>query len=184
VGGVSVEVLGEPARAFHVALHAGYHGIAFETPLRDLELALERLPLESWRVAAGLAERLGARETFAAGLGLTAAGRDLAATLGVSTRLSVEAALRAQTAPPVAGAIAAFTSIRGARRKARFVARTMFPRPSYMRAWSPLAARSGWGLPASYCRRLLWLTRQLAPGVRAWLLARRTAAPPAREGDR
>jgi hypothetical protein len=183
VGGVSVEVLGEPARVFHVALHAGYHGVGFDTPLRDLDLALERLPVETWRAAAGLAERLGAREAFAAGLGLTAAGRDLAAALRVPSGISVEAALRAQTAPPVAGAIAGFTSIHGAGRKARFVARTMFPRPSYMRAWSPLAARTGSGLATSYCRRLLWLTRQLAPGVRAWRLARRTATSRRRAAD-
>jgi hypothetical protein len=179
VGGVPVEVLGIPARAFHVALHAGYHGVGMATPLRDLDLALERVPEEIWRAAARIAERLGASEAFAAGLRLTPAGRDLAARLGLPTRISIEAALRAQTAPPVAGAVAALTSMRGVRRKARFVARTVFPRAAYMRAWSPLAARGGWGLPASYVRRMLWLARQLGPGIRAWRIACRTV----RAGD-
>jgi Uncharacterised nucleotidyltransferase len=75
-GGVSVNVLNLPARALAVALHAAHDPEAWK-PREDLRRALALTPLEVWRDAEGLADRLRALSAMAEGLRLEAEGRGL-----------------------------------------------------------------------------------------------------------
>ena len=77
--GVEVEVLNQPARALHLALHAADHGFTSDRPLKELALALGTLPEDLWREAADMAVPLEATAAFAAGLRLLPEGAELAA---------------------------------------------------------------------------------------------------------
>jgi hypothetical protein len=90
LGGVTVDILNVPARAFHVVLHAAQHGL--DGPQRDgtggqtgedLRRAIRICGHGDWQRAATIADALGAVEPFAYGLRLDAGGRDLADSLGL-----------------------------------------------------------------------------------------------------
>src|SRR4051794_35861472 len=102
VAGHPARVLGLPARALYVTLHAAHHGAAWRKPLTHLERALRAVDESTWLEAASLAERLGATDAFATGLRLVPDGVDLAARLSLPDTRSMEVALRARTPPPVA----------------------------------------------------------------------------------
>ncbi|HKZ14561.1 MAG TPA: nucleotidyltransferase family protein, partial [Solirubrobacterales bacterium] len=85
VGGARVAAPSYRARALHIAMHAVQHGgDAHRKPMRDLELALERLPEPVWAEALELARTLRAEPAFVAGLRLTERGRRLAAAIGAT----------------------------------------------------------------------------------------------------
>jgi Uncharacterised nucleotidyltransferase len=89
VGAARVEVLNVPARALHVVLHAAQHRHNSEKAREDLRRALERTPLDAWRQAERLADRLWALGEVADGLLLEPEGQALLAQLPL-----VQAALR------------------------------------------------------------------------------------------
>jgi hypothetical protein len=175
VGGAAVEILRPPGRAVVVALHAAQHGIQVGKPLDDLARALELISEDVWAAAAALADRLEATTAFAAGLRLLPSGAELAGRLGLPTDRSTETALRAETAPPMALGFEWLARTPGTWAKARLVARKIVPDAAFMRAWSPLARRGRAGLAAAYAWRALWLAQHAAPGLLAWLRARRAA---------
>jgi hypothetical protein len=172
VGRAQVSVLGDPGRALHVSLHSAQHGIQWKRPLQDLERAIATADTATWAEAADLAHRLGATESFAAGLRLTEAGRELASRLNLPPGESVEAALRAATAPPIA---LGFEELRMAswRKRARLSLQKLFPPPAFMRRWLPIARRGPLGLAIAYLYRPVWLLRSAPEGFRAWKEARR-----------
>ena len=175
VGGRDVEVLDRVARAVHVALHASHHGSGIRHPIRDLELAARKLPRETWQEAAALAKRLNAVPAFSAGLRLDPEGEVIADALGLPREVSVELALRSTTATPTAVGLEWLMRTRGLRAKLLIILHTLFPPPSFLRAWSPLARRGIAGLALAYVWRPLWLLVQLGPATRAWWRARRRA---------
>jgi len=175
IGGIDVEVLSEPARAMHVALHAAGHGRDTEKTLIDLGRALERLPESTWESAAGIAERLEATEAFAAGLRLLPEGDRLAARLGLGTARSVETEMFARSVPYSSWFVKRLAGTPGFRAKARLLARRTFPEPSFMRAWYPVARRGLVGLALAYAWRQLWILVKGPPAVLAWWRARRDA---------
>jgi hypothetical protein len=75
IGGEKAEVLSEPGRALHVALHPAPG---------DLELALSKVAEPVWTRAADLAARLDALPAFAAGLSAREEGAALLERLGVA----------------------------------------------------------------------------------------------------
>jgi hypothetical protein len=172
VGGAETPVLNEEARAVHVALHAAHNGIANQQSLRDLDLALDRVPEEGWRRAAVLAQRLAAGPSFAAGLRLLPKGQALAGRLRLSAQDSVEVRLRAISAPPLALGFGTLVERRGARAKLRYLGENLVPSPAFMRSWSTLASRGPFGLAVAYVIRWLWLASHAPTGYLAW---RRTA---------
>jgi hypothetical protein len=93
VGGVPVEVLDAPRRAVVVALHAAANGGEGRRSLEDLSRALAVGDDALWRDAARIAGRIGARHSFAAGLRLLPAGRELAGRLGLQPPMSAEVRL-------------------------------------------------------------------------------------------
>jgi len=173
--GGEVAALTPAGRALHVVLHAAQHGARDAKPLRDLAQALDRLPESTWEQAAELAQRLSAEAAYITGLRLLPAGRRVAQSTGVSDERSVEAALRAGTAPPAALGLFRFFNTPGAGPKARLLAGELFPSAAFMRAWTPLARRGRPGLTAAYLWRPLWLLLRLGPALRAWERARRAA---------
>lgn len=172
VGEVDVEVLKEPARALHLALHAAQDG-GLRKQLQDLGRAVARLPIEGWLEAARLAERLDATPAFAAGLRLLPAGESLASELGLPVEAPLAVSLRASGAPRSALSLEWLTRIHGVRGKVLYVFRKAFPPKAYIRAWSPLAER---GLVAAYVHRVVWLVSATGPAVRWWWRGRQKAA--------
>jgi hypothetical protein len=173
VGGQEVEILSEPARALHVALHATQHGREWKVPMEDLRRAIEILPLETWQEAAEVAEQLEATVAFATGLRLLPAGEPLAQRLGLSTRATVETLLRSQSPPHLTLGFEKLYSLGSPRAKAHFIARKLFPPRANMRFMMPLARRGWLGLATAYLMRLGWLLRHAGGGFRAWMRARR-----------
>jgi hypothetical protein len=164
------------ATALVVALHAAHHGRHFRKPMEDLARALERVPDAAWQDAAALAERLAATPAFAASLRLLPAGTDLARRLELPESTSAEVLLRASTAPPMALGFEWLARTPGLRPKLVVIAGKLVPTREFMRTWSPLArGGSRLGLALAYAWRPFWLLWHTAPGLRAWLVARRRA---------
>jgi hypothetical protein len=171
VGGREVEVLGEGARALHIALHVAQHGGAPRKPTMDLRLALEQVPLETWQHAAAIAAELDATDAFATALTYTPEGVELSRRLGVQDRRSVDALLR-QSQVPLAEGFQELSTTPGLRAKLALIRRELIPTPEFMRWWSPLARRGKLGLAVAYVWRVLITTWRVIPGFRAWRGAR------------
>jgi Uncharacterised nucleotidyltransferase len=174
-GGVFIDVLDEPARAFHVALHVAHHGRADARMMADIGRALSEVPPSIWREAGALAGRLDALPAFAAGIRLHPHGQALLDELGITAALTPEIVLRAESAPPLAQGLAWLSQLPTARARARFVASTAFPPPSYLKVWSPLARRGRLGLVGAYLWRPLWMAAHIIPALRAWRRAKHGA---------
>jgi len=175
LGTAKVDALAPAARAMHVALHAAQHGKEQTPPLRDLQRAVDALPLELWAEAAEIATRLDALPAFAAGLRLVPAGAAIASALKLPRAQTTDVALMAATPPDMARGFAWLDNLPGLREKGHFIARKLVPPPDWLRAWSPLARRGRLGLAAAYAWRLLWLLVHAGPGFLAWRRARREA---------
>jgi hypothetical protein len=173
VGGTTVEILSEPGRAMHVAIHAALPGDSGRKTLLDLDRALERLPASTWAAAAALAERLGAEAPFVAGLGRVPAGEEMAGTLGLTGERSMDAALLADSAPYSAWTLERLSQAPGLRAKLRIVLPRLLPKPEFMRVWYPVARRGPAGLGLAYLRRVGWLVVATPRALRAWRRARR-----------
>jgi hypothetical protein len=178
VGGQEVEILLEPGRALHVALHAAQHGRDWKVPMEDLRRAIDILPLDTWQEAARLAEQLDATAAFVTGLRLWPEGELVAQRVGLESKASVETLLRAQSPPHLTLGFEKLRTLEGRGAKARFVARKLIPPPANMRFMTPLARKGPLGLAAAYLVRLGWLVRHAGGGFRAWARARREVDGP------
>jgi hypothetical protein len=174
VAGEDVEALRPPGVALQVALHAAHHGPLAPKALDDLERAAERLPLETWREAAALAERIDATPAFAAGLRLAPAAAAIAESLELPRGGPVDVALKAGGAPPLAVGFDWLLQTPGPRAKLALVTRTALPPPGALRLWRPLARRGTPGLAAAYVSHPFWLARHAVPSVLAVRRARRS----------
>ncbi len=172
VGGTTVKVLDETARALHVVLHAAQHGREEDRPLEDLARAIEKLSTAEWAEVALLAQRLEATEAFATGLRLLPRGGTVASELGLPARPSTDALLRLEPVPLAQGFEQLATTV-GVRARLTLILRELFPTAAFLRWWSPLARRGRIGLLAAYCWRPVWLLIHAAPGFLAWREARR-----------
>jgi hypothetical protein len=198
VAGAQVDVPSEAVSALIVALHAADHGSARHRPgplphlrpsrlgepinlnvggryaQRDLQLALERVDMPTWRAAAALAEELGAGPLFAFGLRLDAAGRDVANGLGLTDTVPRQLRLRAGAPTATVQGIEVLITTRGVGARLRLLAYQLVPSRRFMLASSPLARRGRLGLVCAYLWRPFRLMMKLPRGVQAWL---RAAAP-------
>jgi hypothetical protein len=177
VADAAVPTPGPAASALIIGLHAAQHGAHAAQPLRDLQLALERVDPQTWRAAAALARELGAGSAFALGLSLDSRGRELVERLGLSadgaSRLT---RLMAITPPATAVGVERMIAASGARARAGLLWRELVPSPAFMRVWQPLARRGWWGLVAAYLWRPFWLAARLPRGIRTWLRVARTTS--------
>jgi hypothetical protein len=176
IGGAQIEVLSEPARALLIVLHAAHHGIDDAQAMGDLARVLPRVSETTWRDAAALAERLDGIAAFAAGLRLLPDGDRLAERLELPAASSVEAILRASSAPELALSLDWLVRTPGFRARSRLIGRKLVPPVSVLRGRSELARRGTPGLGAAYLLQPFWLSRQAVPALRAWLAARKRAS--------
>lgn len=174
--GERVEALGLVARTFQLAVHAAQHGVVWQRSVTDIELGIGRIDEPVWAAAAGLADRLGASESFASGLRLTGAGRLLAERLGLGEPASAELSLRAGGAPVTALGFARLRAQTSPGGRVRFLVSKLFPSPSLIRFWLPLARRGRLGLALGYAYRPVWLVWRAPRGWAAWRRAAREAA--------
>jgi len=172
VGCGEVEVPNVEARALLLTLHIAQHGPDFARTREDLERALTLMSEAEWTETAALARRVDAETPMAAGLTAIDEGSELCERLGLP--LTGATVVEGSPAFHVAQGLVWFTHVRGARAKARYLARKLFPPPSLMRSrveWS----RSGpAALGAAYLLRLARLALH-APRA-AWGLARLRSA--------
>jgi hypothetical protein len=162
-----VLMLAEGPRAMHIALHAAQHGRAADRLMEDLRRALDQVPESVWQEAARIAGLLDARPAFATGLRLLPEGEALAERLGVAGEHSARASLRIDGVPLSEG-FEELRQTRGLRAKVGLVVSELFPRPSFMQWWTPLARRGRRGLVASYPYRLAYLAMRAPQGYLAW----------------
>ena len=174
VGGTEVEILSEPARALHVALHAALPGTGSRKTLIDLSRALERLPVATWEAAGGLAERLDGRGGVRGG---PRGGCPLEPPLPKRWSSRPSTAWRPPCSPtrrPTRpGRSTGSRTPEGLRAKLRIILPRLFPEPDFMRVWYPVARRGRAGLALAYLRRLAWLVTAAPRALVAWRRARR-----------
>lgn len=175
IGGAEVKVLDAAARSVHVAVHAVASGPTASRQREDLRRAVAQLALEVWEQAAGLAAALGASSSFAAGLGLTADGRALAARLALDDSHSLESALFVAGPPPLSDGLTRLRDLPGAWPKVASVARTVVPTPSYLRFQVPWSARTRLHTVLAYPAWLAMVARSAGPAVGAVRRASRMA---------
>jgi hypothetical protein len=175
IGGADIEILAEPARAVMVALHAAKDGTRVHKVLHDLGHALERVGIDVWQEAARVATQIDAMSAFASGLRLVPAGEELADALQLPREQTTLVALRSGEAgpPDLAVGIDWLLTERSFRRRAKVVARKMFPPPEYLRTSSAVAQRGRAGLAIAYVIRPFSMLVRAVPATRAVLRARR-----------
>jgi Uncharacterised nucleotidyltransferase len=172
IGGAELRVPGRPALALHVALHAAHH--TEPKPLEDLRRVLAVADDGLWAQAWALARELDGEAAFASGLRRLPVGEELARRLGIDTEVrSVRHDVRHQRVPTAEGIDGLLAPGQSFRERAATVARELFPRPDFMRWWSPLARRGVLGLALSYPWRWLWLAWNAPRGLLAVRRARR-----------
>ena len=174
LGAGTVAVPRPAVLAMTVALHAAQHGPQGPVQREDVRRAAVRLPQETWREAVQLADRLGAANWLASGLGESAEGRRVMDGLGLELRPELELEIRAEGDQPMIRGISDFNETRGVRNKLRLLLRELFPSPAFMRRWSPAAHRP-LGLVLAYLVRPFWLAWRLPSALVSYRRARRRA---------
>ncbi len=172
IGGVELRVPDRDAVLLHVVLHAAQHANLVGKPLEDLRRALARVEESEWSSALELARAYRGVPAFAAGLRLLPAGGDLARRLDLGEEGSLKYALLREDV--IAEELYALLSLSvGIRRKLAIAASRGFPRPDYMRWWSPLARRGKRGLAGAYIWRAIWVVGQALGATRTlWRIRR------------
>ena len=174
VGGRHVRVLDPPSRLLFLVLHAAKDGTRVGRPLRDLQMAVERVSEDIWVEAVEVAKEIDAVPSFIAGLVLVPEGANVLDRLAIKALPKTATLIRTdEGAPPLAVGVDWFVRQRSLRRMLSLAIHKTFPPVPFMRAWSPLARRGRWGLIAAYLWRPIWLLRNLGPAVAAWRRARR-----------
>ena len=172
VADASLRVPPLPALALHVALHAAHH--AEGKALEDLRRAIALAEIPVWESAYESARDLDGVPTFASGLRLVPEGAELAGRLGIPAGArSVAHEIRFEDVPTAEGIDALLRPGLGTRERLRQIGGELWPRPEFMRWWSPLARRGRLGLAISYPWRWLLLARRAPRGLVTVLRARR-----------
>jgi DnaJ-domain-containing protein 1 len=174
IAGVESRVPDRDTVLLHVVLHAAHHAnLADGKPLEDLRRALARVEQSRWSCALELARTYGGVPAFAAGLRLLPEGRDLARRLNLGEVRSLRHKIRREDNVIAEELYALLSADAGIRRKLAIAASDLFPRPDYMRWWSPLARRGKLGLAGAYVWRAIWVTGQAPRAIHTlWRIQR------------
>jgi hypothetical protein len=165
IGGVELRVPDRDVLLLHVALHAAHHASLVDgKPLEDLRRALARAEESQWSRALGLARAYRGVPVFAAGLQLLPEGRDLARRLGLGEVRSLHHEIRREENMFAEELYLLLFAKARIGRKLAIAARHIFPRPAFLRWWSPLARRGKLGLTGAYLWRAIWVIGQV-PGA-------------------
>lgn len=166
IGGAELRVPGRPALALHLGLHAAHH--VEGKPIEDLRRALAVADESTWQGALELAQRLDGVPTFASGMRLLPEGAELARRLGIEDEVrSARHEIRFQSVPTAEAIDELLQPGVTTGQRLRTVAGELFPRPEFMRWWSPLARKGRLGLVLSYPWRWIWLAVKAPRGLLA-----------------
>jgi hypothetical protein len=172
VGGRSIAVPARPATLMSLALHAAHHHAA-PKPIEDLRRGIQAADVDEWRRAVELAASLGGIAAFASGLRRVPEGSELARILEVDTAGSVQFDLRAAGVPTAEALHELLGPGLTIAERGSLVRGELFPKPSFMRWWTPLARRGVTGLLMSYPLRWGWLALNVPRGLIELARARR-----------
>jgi Uncharacterised nucleotidyltransferase len=165
IAGVELRVPDRDAVLLHVVLHAAHHANMVDgKPLEDLRRALALVEEAEWVSALELARSYQGVPAFAVGLRLLPAGEELACRLDLGEVRSLQHEIRREDNVIAEELYTLISADTGIRRKLVVAASDIFPRPDYMRWWSPLARRGRFGLAGAYVWRAIWIIGQ-APGA-------------------
>jgi hypothetical protein len=175
IGGVELRVPARDAVLLHICLHAAQH--LGGKRIEDLRRAIRRADGQLWAQALELARTYEGVAQFAWGLQLVPEGQDLVSKLGIenipATAQDLRQELARQRVPMLEGVHALLTAQTSLREKLCVVASELFPRPDFMRWWSPWARHNGLGLLAAYVWRPVWLMVHLPRATLTWCQIRR-----------
>jgi hypothetical protein len=160
IAGVELRVPDRDTVLLHVVLHAAQHSnVGGGKPLEDLRRALAHVEESQWSSTLELARAYQGVPAFAAGLRLQPEGEELAQRLDLGEVRSLQYELLREDviAEELHALLCADARIK---RKLAIVATRSFPRPDYMRWWSPLARRGKRGLAGAYLWRAIWVIGQ------------------------
>lgn len=175
IAGVALRVPDRDVVLLHVVLHAAHHAnVADSKPLEDLRRALARVEESQWSRALELARAYRGVRAFAAGLRLLPEGRDLGRRLDLGEVRSLQHEIRREDNVVVEELYALLSADVGIRRKLAVAASDVFPRPDYMRWWSPLARRGKLGLAGAYLWRGIWVIGQAPSAIHTLWRVQRT----------
>jgi hypothetical protein len=174
VGGVELRVPDRDTVLLHVVLHAAHHANVVDSkPLEDLRRALASVEESRWSSALELARAYRGVPAFAAGLQLLPEGGDLARRLDLGEVRSLQHEIRREDNVIAEELYALLSANVGIRRKLAAAASDVFPRPDYMRWWSPLARRGKLGLACAYLWRAIWVIGQAPSAIHTlWRIRR------------
>ncbi len=177
IAGVELRVPDRDTVLLHLALHAAHHANMVDgKPFEDLRRALAFVEEAEWSRALELARAYRGVTAFAAGLRLVPEGRDLARRLGLGEVRSFQHEIRREDNVIAEELYALLSADTGIRRKLMITASDIFPRPDYMRWWSPLARRGRLGLARAYLWRTGWILGQAPAAIHTLWRIRRAKA--------
>lgn len=163
------------ACALLVALHAARSAADVDKSQRDLERAVDVVPVEVWREARELAAELQALDAMSAGLRTAETGRHLAEQLDLSPPTSVEWIVRAEGHSSMALFLTNWWQA-PLRRKAPLLARELWPTTPFLRLnWLQPEQRGVRALLWAHARRWRWLIKQVPRALRVAVSAHRAA---------
>jgi hypothetical protein len=165
IAGVELPVPDRDTVLLHLVLHAAHHANQGDgKPLEDLRRALAVVEEAEWSSALELAYAYGGIPAFAAGLRLLPEGEDLARRLDLGKVRSLQHEIRREDNVIAEELYALLSADAGIKQTLAIAASDVFPRPDYMRWWSPLARHGRLGLAGAYLWRAIWVISQ-APGA-------------------
>ncbi len=174
IAGVELRVPDRDVVLLHVVLHAAHHANEVDgKPLEDLRRALAQVEEVEWSSALELAREYRGLPAFAAGLRLLPEGRDLARKLDLGKVRSLQHEIRREDNVIAEELYALLSADVGIGRKLAIAASDVFPRPDYMRWWSPLARHGKLGLAVAYVWRAIWVIGQAPRAINTlWRIQR------------
>jgi hypothetical protein len=166
IAGVELRVPDRDTVLLHVVLHAAHHANQVDgKPLEDLRRALALVEEPEWARALELARVYQGVPAVAAGLRLLPEGEDLARRLDLCGVRAFQYEIRREDNVIAEELYALLSAEVGIRRKLVIAASDIFPRPDYMRWWSPLARRGKLGLAGAYLWRTIWIIGQAPAAI-------------------
>ena len=164
VGGVEAPVLGRPALALHVVLHAVQHDFGLHTD-EDLRRAIAVTSADEWASVARLAQRLGVADVLGFGLRRHARGAEIADRLGLANLSPADSPYWVASAPRGAPALAellAAPTWRGRWQRLRW---TLLPTPARLRHKLGRPGARGASLVIAYGRLWWEMAAAVVPAV-------------------
>jgi len=174
IAGVGLRVPDRDTVLLHVVLHAAHHANQMDgKPLEDLRRTLALVEESEWSRALELARAHKGVPAFAAGLQSLPEGEDLALGLGLGEVRSFQHEIRREDNVIAEELYALLFSDTGIRQKLVIAASDIFPKPDYMRWWSPLARYGKLGLAFAYLWRMIWIIGQAPAAIHTlWRIQR------------